>query len=152
MSKWFAALESSASGLTAERLRMDVISNNIANANTTHTVQGGPFRRQMVILGSRGSFSDSLEASMGKTSVSDAADQVGQGVRVLQITSDQRPFKVQYDPSHPDADKNGYVQLPNVDTVTEMVDLISASRAYEANVTAMNAFKSMVSSALQIGK
>ncbi|HYG57225.1 MAG TPA: flagellar basal body rod protein FlgC [Symbiobacteriaceae bacterium] len=151
--KWFSALETSASALTAERLRMDVIANNIANANTTRTAEGGPYRRQMVVLGSRPSFASALQEASGQTAPEgDGFDQVGRGVRVVQIVQDQRPFKLKYDPTHPDADANGYVQLPNVETVTEMVDLISASRAYEANVTALNAFKAMVSTALQIGR
>jgi flagellar basal-body rod protein FlgC len=153
MIRWFSALETSSSALTAERLRMDVIANNIANANTTRTADGGPYRRQMVVLGSRPSFAQALQQAAGdQPAVSDPADQVGQGVRVVQIVQDQRPFKLKYDPTHPDADASGYVRLPNVETVTEMVDLISASRAYEANVTALNAFKSMVSTALQIGR
>lgn len=152
MIKWFSALETSASALTAERLRMDVISNNIANANTTRTPEGGPYRRQMVVLGSRPSFSSALLEATGAVAAADPADQVGRGVRVVQIVQDQRPFKLKYDPTHPNADSGGYVQLPNVETVTEMVDLISASRAYEANVTALNAFKQMVTAALQIGR
>lgn len=152
MIKLFSALETSASALTAERLRMDVIANNIANVNTTRTPEGGPYRRQMVVLGSRPSFSTALEAASGQTGQAGSGAQVGRGVRVVQIVQDQRPFKLKYDPTHPDADANGYVQLPNVETVTEMVDLISASRAYEANVTALNAFKQMVSTALQIGR
>lgn len=152
MIRWFSALETSASGLTAERLRMDVISNNIANANTTRTADGGPYRRQVVVLGSRPSFAAELRNAMGEPVTTDKADEVGRGVRVVQVAQDQRPFKLKYDPTHPDADANGYVRLPNVETVTEMVDLISASRAYEANVTAMNAFKSMVTTALQIGR
>lgn len=152
MIKWFSALETSASALTAERLRMDVISNNIANASTTRTPEGGPFRRQMVVLGSRPSFASALQQASGQAAANDPFARVGAGVRVVQIVQDQRPFKLKYDPTHPDADANGYVQLPNVETVTEMVDLISASRAYEANVTALNAFKQMVSTALQIGR
>jgi flagellar basal-body rod protein FlgC len=153
MIKWFSALETSASALTAERLRMDVISGNIANANTTRTAEGGPYRRQMVQLESRPSFASLLAQSGGAPGSAPAAfAQVGQGVRVAAIVQDQRPFKLKYDPTHPDADATGYVQLPNVETVTEMVDLMTASRAYEANVTALNAFKAMVSSALQIGK
>jgi len=150
--KLFSALETSASALTAERLRMDVIANNIANVNTTRTPEGGPYRRQMVVLGSRPSFSAALQEASGQAGAENPAAHVGQGVRVVQIVQDQRPFKLKYDPTHPDADANGYVQLPNVETVTEMVDLISASRAYEANVTALNAFKQMVSTALQIGR
>lgn len=155
MIKMFSALETSASGLSAERLRMDVIANNIANANTTRTSEGGPYRRQMTVLESRPSFATTLQQQLGQQGQpagSDPQARVGQGVRVTQIIQDQRPFKVKYDPAHPDADANGYVQLPNVETVTEMVDLISASRAYEANVTALNAFKQMVSTALQIGR
>lgn len=152
MIKLFSALETSASALTAERLRMDVIANNIANVNTTRTPDGGPYRRQMVVLGSRPSFSAALQEASGQSGGGDSGAQVGQGVRVVQIVQDQRPFKLKYDPTHPDADASGYVQLPNVETVTEMVDLISASRAYEANVTALNAFKQMVSTALQIGR
>ncbi len=152
MIRWFSALETSASGLTAERLRMDVIANNIANANTTRTADGGPYRRQMVILESRPSFAAMLRQSKSGGEPADVRDQVGRGVRVARIVQDPRPFKLKYDPTHPDADENGYVRLPNVDTVTEMVDLIAASRAYEANVTALNAFKSMVTSALQIGR
>jgi flagellar basal-body rod protein FlgC len=150
--KLFSALETSASALTAERLRMDVIANNIANVNSTRTPEGGPYRRQMVVLGSRPSFSAALQEASGQSGTENPAAHVGQGVRVVQIVQDQRPFKLKYDPTHPDADANGYVQLPNVETVTEMVDLISASRAYEANVTALNAFKQMVSTALQIGR
>lgn len=152
MIKWFSSLETSASALTAERLRMDVISNNIANANTTRTPEGGPYRRQMVVLGSRPSFAATLAGASGQVPAEGEHEVVGRGVRVVQIVQDQRPFKLKYDPTHPDADSGGYVQLPNVETVTEMVDLISASRAYEANVTALNAFKQMVQTALQIGR
>jgi flagellar basal-body rod protein FlgC len=159
MFKWFSAMETSASGLTAERLRMDVIANNIANANTTRTEAGGPYRRQLVVMGSRPSFASMLAdvQQRGGASTVDLTDLkpqdfMPQGVRILQVIHDERPFKVRYDPTHPDADEQGYVRLPNVDTVTEMVDLISASRAYEANVTALNAFKSMVTTALQIGR
>lgn len=152
MLRLFSPLQISASALTAERLRMDVIANNIANANTTRTEKGGPYRRQMVVLGSRGSFTQVLSQAMGKVPGLSGQAVGGQGVRVLQVLDDDRPFKVRFDPTHPDADEEGYVHLPNVETVTEMVDLISASRAYEANVTALNAFKAMVSTALQIGR
>ncbi|HLO01843.1 MAG TPA: flagellar basal body rod protein FlgC [Symbiobacteriaceae bacterium] len=161
--KWFSGMQTSASGMTSERLRMDVIANNIANVNTTRDASGAPnpYRRQMVVLGNRPSFAAAMSqaqtgfpasATDGEAAPADPYSQVGRGVRVLQVVEDQRAFKLKYDPTHPDADSNGWVRLPNVDTVTEMVDLISASRAYEANVTAMNAFKSMVQSALQIGK
>lgn len=164
MIQWFSGMQTSASGMTAERLRMDVIANNIANVNTTRDASGAPnpYRRQMVVMGNRPSFASAMAQAQSAfpgsavtgegVAAGDPYDQVGRGVRVLQVVEDQRPFKLKYDPTHPDADANGWVRLPNVDTVTEMVDLISASRSYEANVTAMNAFKSMVQSALQIGK
>jgi len=142
----FQAIDASASGMTAERLRMDVISNNIANANTTRTVEGGPYRRQMVVFeprtGKKISFGQMLSEQM------DAGD----GVRVTGITKDNAPFKLMYDPNHPDANRDGYVEMPNVTIVSEMVDMITASRAYEANVTAANAAKNMAMKALEIGK
>jgi len=143
----FSSMDISASGLTAQRLRMDVISNNIANVNTTRTEEGGPYRRQRVIFQERKrdvTFKDLLEGSFLK--------QLGAGVRVVAIEEDQSPFKLVYDPSHPDADDNGYVRMPNVNIVTEMVDMISATRSYEANVTAINAAKSMINKALEIGR
>jgi len=141
----FQAIDASASGMTAERLRMDVISNNIANANTTRTAEGGPYRRQMVVFEPR-----SEQASFGQL-LSQQMD-TGDGVRVTGITKDTTPFKLMYDPNHPDANKEGYVEMPNVTIVSEMVDMITASRAYEANVTAANAAKSMAMKALDIGK
>ncbi|WP_094607661.1 Flagellar basal-body rod protein FlgC [Sporomusa silvacetica DSM 10669] len=141
----FQAIDASASGMTAERLRMDVISNNIANANTTRTAEGGPYRRQMVVFEPR-----SEQASFGQM-LSQQMD-TGDGVRVTGITKDTTPFKLMYDPNHPDANKEGYVEMPNISIVSEMVDMITASRAYEANVTAANAAKSMAMKALDIGK
>lgn len=160
---WFRALEISATGLTAERLRMDVIANNLANANTTRTVEGGPYRRQVAVLGAREAappvgFSNLLARAVQTAGVplpgftGPEPVPAGAGVRVLGIVRDTRPFQLKYDPAHPDADASGYVRLPNVDPVTEMVDLISASRAYEANVTALNAAKSMAARALEIGR
>lgn len=137
----------SASGLTAEKLRMDVISRNIANVNTTRTEDGTPYRRQVVVFqeGDRPiSFSDYLnDASKGL---------IGSGVKVVGISEDKTPFKSVYDPGHPDADEKGYVKMPNVDVITEMVNMISASRAYEANITAINSAKSMAMKALEIGR
>jgi flagellar basal-body rod protein FlgC len=105
----------------------------------------------MVVLGSRPSFASALsQVSSTAGAAADPTDLVGRGVRVVQITADQRPFKLKYDPTHPDADANGYVQLPNVDTVTEMVDLISASRAYEANVAVMDVTKRMIAGSMRI--
>jgi flagellar basal-body rod protein FlgC len=141
----FDAMEISASGLTAERLRMDVTAQNLANAQTTRGADGQPYRRKEVVLAERqeqGSFGAALSGAMkgGKPA----------GVEVAAIAEDQTPLKQVYDPSHPDADANGYVQMPNVDTVAEMVDLISAQRAYEANVTAMQAAKQMFSKTLEL--
>ena len=137
----------SASGLTAEKLRMDVISKNIANANTTRTVNGTPYRRQVVVFEGADSnvpFSQYL---------SDASkSMIGGGVKVKSIIEDQTPFKLVYEPGHPDADKDGYVKMPNVDIMTEMVNMITASRAYEANVTALNTTKSIAMKALEIGR
>lgn len=141
----------SSSALTAQRLRMDVISSNIANAETTRAsvVDGKavPYRRKMVVLQSQdNSFNQTLQSAMN------GQPSAGQGVKVTAIQEDQSPFKPVYDPTSPDADSQGYVYMPNVDTVKEMVDMISASRSYEANVTALNASKAMVTKALQIGK
>lgn len=142
----FGAIDAAASGLTAERLRMDVISNNIANANTTRTAEGGPYRRQMVIFqprsGGQSAFAQIFSQQM----------EIGNGVRVIGITKDDAPLKKVYDPGHPDADGQGYVEMPNINIVSEMVDMITATRAYEANVTAVNAAKSMALKALEIGK
>ncbi len=120
----------SASGMSAERLRLDAISNNLANVNTTRTPEGGPYRRLMVMLESA----------------------AGGGVRVARIEQDDSPPMMVHDPGHPDAGPDGYVAMPNVNPVLEMVDMITATRAYEANVAAFNAAKSMAAKALEIGK
>jgi len=146
MSGMFGAINASASGMTAERLRLDLISNNIANANTTRTAEGGAYRRQMAVFAARngeGDFGSIMAGAMG---------QAGQGVRVVGITRDNAPLRRVYDPNHPDAKADGYVEMPNVNIVTEMVDMMTASRAYEANVTAVNTAKSMAMKALDIGK
>ncbi len=121
----------SASGMTAERLRLDIISSNLANINTTRTPEGGPYRRLMAVMGA-------------------APD--GQGVRVARIVQDQSPPLLVHNPGHPDADNDGNVAMPNVNSVLEMVDMIGATRAYEANVAVFNAAKSMAVKALEIGK
>ena len=148
----FGGIDAAASGLTAERLRMDVISNNIANVNSTRTVDGGPFKRKYVIFQPReaekNSFSAMLEGAMNKG----GKNRDGDGVRAIGIGTDDSMGKLVYDPGHPDANADGYVELPNVDIVTEMVDMITASRAYEANVTTINAAKSMAQQALNISK
>lgn len=141
----FDAINSAASGLSAERLRMDVISNNIANVNTTRTAAGGAYRRQVVVFEPRAG-----QASFAQI-LSEQLDS-GQGVRAVGITTDQSPLRNVYDPGHPDANAEGYVQMPNVNVVAEMVDMITATRAYEANVTSVNAAKNMAMQALEIGK
>ncbi|OBR66772.1 flagellar basal body rod protein FlgC [Paenibacillus oryzae] len=140
----------SASALTAQRLRMDVISSNITNAESTRgsyvNGQFQPYKRKMVVLEPlQQSFSSLLNTQLGRK-------ESLQGVRVAQIKEDQTPSKLVYNPTHPDADANGYVNMPNVDIAKEMVDMIAASRAYEANITALNATKSMFVKALEIGK
>ena len=141
----FDAMEVSASGLTAERMRMDVVAQNLANANTTRGVDGQPYRRKEVVLAERQG-----EQSFGAALAGAMSGGKPAGVEVAAIAEDQTPLKQVYDPGHPDADANGYVQMPNVDSVAEMVDLISAQRAYEANVTAMQAAKQMFSKTLEL--
>jgi flagellar basal-body rod protein FlgC len=145
----FSSFEISGSGLTAQRLRMDVVANNIANVNTTRTPEGGPYRREVVV------FEPRREESQFMLPFSDdsrAKQATGQGVRVVAVTNDGSAPRRVYDPGHPDADVQGYVNMPNVTLVNEMVDMISATRAYEANVAAIDSAKSMAQQALQIGK
>lgn len=149
----FQQLSISASALTAQRLRMDIISSNIANATTTRgrmvNGQWMPYQRKMVEFAPKGiqSFDSVLDMAMQNNQGGPT-----QGVRVTRIVEDQTPFKLVYDPSHPEANAQGYVQLPNVDLTKEMVDMLSATRAYEANVTAFNAGKNMDMKALEIGR
>ncbi|NRD79405.1 flagellar basal body rod protein FlgC [Bacillus sp. BRMEA1] len=147
----FDSLNISASALTAQRLRMDVVSSNIANAQTTRGsyVNGKwiPYQRKMVVMEPRvSSFSQVLQGQLQQQSQSGL-----QGVRVAGIVNDNTPFNRVYDPSNPDADSSGYVMMPNVDVSKEMVDLLSASRSYEENVTAFNTSKSMAMKALELG-
>lgn len=146
----FLGIDTSASGLTAERLRMDVISNNIANANTTRTENGGAFHRRYVVFSPRErkaeTFENALKNAMG------AGQKIGEGVRAVSIVEDDSQGPLVYDPGHPDANEDGYVEKPNVNIVTEMVDMITAHRAYEANSTVINAAKAMALKTLEIGK
>lgn len=148
-------MDISATGLTAQRLRMDVIANNIANADTTRTPQGGPYRREMVQLSpmyAPASFSDYMnQFQQAGSGMPSSGVQTGAGVQVDGIVQDSSPFTLVYDPTNPDA-VNGYVQMPNVDIAVEMTDLVTATRAYEANVTAFDAAKQMAVSALALGK
>lgn len=142
------AMNVSASGMTAQRLRMDTISQNIANVNTTRDENGEPYRRKIVVFEEKqsNSFENILNTKLGSVST-------GNGVKVSAIEEDtDTPMNKVYDPSHPDADEEGYVTYPNVNTVTEMTNLIDSSRSYEANVTAFNATKSMALKGLEVGK
>ncbi|MCQ6280205.1 flagellar basal body rod protein FlgC [Bacillus sp. EB600] len=150
----FQSMNTTASALTAQRLRMDVISSNMANVDTAHgkLVNGKwvPYTRKTVVLQPKeGSFSSYLQSAINR----DGANSAGNGVVVSQIKDDTAtPFKTVYDPGNPDANQDGYVELPNVDPLREMTDLISATRSYEANVTVLNASKGMMMKALEIGK
>ncbi|OHD63992.1 MAG: flagellar basal body rod protein FlgC [Spirochaetes bacterium RBG_13_51_14] len=148
----FDSFNISATGLTAQRLRMDLISNNIANATTTRTPEGGPYRRKRAIFAPV-----NIRPNYKSPLVPERIDHgTGRGVRVVKIEDDQSPFRLVYDPTHPDAIKTGpkigYVEMPNINIVMEMTDLISASRSYEANVQMINNEKTMFNKALEIGR
>ena len=144
----FDALDISGSGLSAERLRMDVVAENLANAQTTKGANGQPYKRKEVVLQEVGGsgFAATLAAATG----SGQSSGVGRGVQVAGIVQDSTPGKQVYDPGNPDANAQGYVTMPNVEPVTEMVDLITASRSYEADVTAMQTSKQMFSKTLDL--
>ncbi len=142
----FSAFNVNASGLTAQRYRMDIISENVANASTTRTEDGTPYRRKVVTFAEKGS-QTTFSRVLGNVS----AGYSGQGVKVDKVSEDTwTEMKMVYDPSHPDADENGYVTYPNVNIVSEMTNLIDASRAYEANSTAFSASKSMALRGLEL--
>ena len=146
----FSAFNINASGLTAQRYRMDIISENVANANTTRTADGTPYRRKVVTFTEKGG-QTSFSRILGKAAYSHGY--TGQGVKVDGVYKDYKTeMNMVYDPSHPDADENGYVTYPNVNIITEMTNLIDASRAYEANATAFNASKSIAMQGLEIGR
>lgn len=140
----FDSFNISASGLSAERLRMDTISSNIANISTTRTADGGPYRRKIAVF--EENFDNVLNEKTGKN------EKKLLGVRASNIQEDQSPFEEKYDPGNPDADANGYVKMPNVNILNEMADMMASTRAYEANVTAINDEKGMFTKALEIGK
>ena len=144
---FLSSFDISASGLTAERQRLDIASENIANSNTTRTESGGPYRRKMVVLQEvpSTSFRSKFNSLLNRTASKG-------GVRVTEIVEDQRDLQPVYNPDHPDANEEGYVMMPNVDLVKETIDGMSATRAYEANITAFNAMKLMAQKALDIGK
>lgn len=145
------ALNISASGMTAQRLRMDVIAQNIANVSTTRGENGEPYRRQTLLFAEKGL--NSFQSALAMASSNRATQLNGNGVKVTAIVEDHvNAMKRVYDPSHPDCDVDGYVTYPNVDTVTEMTNLISATRSFEANITAFNATKNMLLKGLEVGK
>ncbi len=135
------SLNTIGSALTAERFRTDIILQNIANQNTTRTENGEPYRRKQVIFHANEQTFDEVLSNV-----------TGGGVRVTQVVESQEDFKPVYDPDHPDADEDGYVLYPNVDNAEEQIDLMEASRVYEANVTALSVVKAMAAKALEIGK
>ena len=141
MGSVLSSADISASGLSAERLRMEVVAENIANAHTTRTPEGGPYRRKAVV------FAAALQDAY-RTSMSDLHEQGG--VEVVGIESDQSAFPQVYEPGHPDADENGFVAMPNVQMASEMVDLITASRSYEANLKALRSYRQMIEGTLSL--
>jgi len=148
----FLSIDTSSSGLSAFRLKMDVIANNIANVNTTRTPEGGPYQRERVVFTPR-----DTKVRYKSPFLPDALKPVvGQGVKVLRVEKDDAPFRLLYDPTHPDAYKTGpkagYVEMPNVNVVTEMADMITISRSYEANATMIEDSKALFNAALQIGR
>jgi flagellar basal-body rod protein FlgC len=143
---FFDSMRTSASGLTAQRLRMNLVSNNLANANTTRTEQGVPYQRQEPVFSAipvKNAFGEILKGELGEN-LSD--------VNVAEIINDQRKPLIKYDPMHPDADQQGFVSMPNINVMEEMVNMMTASRSYEANVTAISTSKNMVQKALEIGR
>lgn len=148
MSFW-QALRIGASGLTAQRLRLDLISNNIANAQTTRTEKGGPFQRQDVIFTPEGGSTSAPQAVAARRG---DLETIQGGVRVAEIITDGEAGPRVYDPTHPDADAEGYVNYPNVDIVVEMTNMLSATRSYEANLASVEAVKRMALKALEIGR
>ena len=144
---FLSSFDISASGMTAERQRLDIAAENISNAETTRTASGGTYRRKMVVLQEvpSTSFRSKFNSLLNRTASKG-------GVRVTEIVEDQRDLQPVYNPDHPDANEEGYVMMPNVDLVKETVDGMSATRAYEANITAFNAMKLMAQRAIDIGK
>ena len=144
----FNSMDISTSGIIAQRYRMNVASENMANIESTRTANGGPYRRKQVVIGSVGDHTPFLDVLMGSYD----AMPVLRGVSVMDVVEDPTPFRMVRRPGHPDADQNGYVSMPNVNAVLEMADILSATRAYEANITAFSAAKSMIAKALELAK
>jgi len=152
---FLSSLDIVGSGITAQHLRLDIISENITNLNTTRTEAGGPYRRKVTVFqaeSGKDSFRAKLAAAQGRVSTGNAGFARTAGVRVAGIIEDDSDFKLKYDPTDPDANENGYVELPNVDLVKEITDGMAASQSYSANVTALNLLKNVISKGLEIGK
>lgn len=145
----FRTIDISASGLTAQSLRMDVIAQNIANAETTRTESGDPYQRRLTVLARQ---TPDFAETVSRLQEADADAVRPAGVVVSETLADETPFKLVFDPAHPDADETGYVRMPNVDIAREYVDMIAATRSYEANITVLNASKRMALKALEIGR
>lgn len=143
---FFSAMDISATALTAERTRINLISSNLANANSTRTAEGGPYKRKDAVFTTA-----TPSPSFGETLSRFGGNQPS-GVRVTQIIEDNSPPRLQYDPKHPDADAKGFVAMPNINPVEEMADMVIASRAYEANITAAQAAKAMAMKTLELGR
>ena len=142
------------SGITAQHLRLDVISQNITNINTTRTEDGGPYRRKVVVFQAQNATRDAFRVAMDRAQgmVSNARAATSGGVRVVEIGDDPSDLKLKYDPTDPDANEEGYVELPNVDLVKEITDAMAASQAYSADVTAFNVLKGVISAGMEIGR
>ena len=149
---FLSTLNIAGSGMTAQQTRLDVIAENITNASTTRTEAGGTYRRKVVVMQSQGGRDDFRAAMARAQRVSNAGYTTTGGVKITNIVEDQSDFKLAYDPTHPDANENGYVELPNVDIVQEMTDAMAASQAFNANVTVFNTLKSVIAKGLEIGK
>jgi flagellar basal-body rod protein FlgC len=143
----FDSMEISSSGLSAQRIRMKTISSNIANINTTRTPGGGPYRRKEVIFAAMPSHKSFLQEL-----ISQEKDDGTRHVKVVGVVEDGRAPRMKYDPTHPDANQEGYVEMPNIDIAEEMTNMMISKRSFEANVAAINATKSMIARALEIGK
>ena len=146
---FLSSLDISASGMTAQRLRLDVAAQNIANIETTRTEDGGTYRRKVVRFQAE---EDSFQSALRRARNAGRSDERNGGVIVTEIAEDQTDLKMVFNPEHPDADENGYVTYPNVNIITEMTNLIDASRAYEANATAFSASKSIALKGLEMGQ
>lgn len=153
---FLSSMNITGAGLTAQQLRLDVISENVSNINTTRVEGGdGPYQRKIVVMeadGGRNTFRDVLAKAAGNIPAATGDLSETGGVRVTQIVEDTSPFKLQYDPTHPDANEEGYVEMPNVDLVKEVTDAMAATQAFSANVTAFNTLKTVATRALDIGK